>query len=78
MGRGKVSEYSNYQFTAGEFLNHFLLGFQFYLTDVFLDYKFRSYGWESAVYYTHPYKLRQNKEGGIRWRINNQYVFRQQ
>ena len=56
--------------TAGEFLNHFLLGFQFYLTDVFLDYKFRSYGWESAVYYTYPYKLRQNKEGGIRWRMN--------
>ena len=43
-----------------------LLGLQFYLTDVFLDLKFSSYGWESVLYYSHPYTDRISRVGGLR------------
>ena len=38
----------------GELSNHFLLGLQFYLTDVFLYRKFSSYGWDTLDYFSKP------------------------
>ena len=44
-------------FFQGEMSNHFLLGLQFYLTDVFLYRKFSSYGWDTLEYFSHPLRL---------------------
>ena len=43
-----------------------MLGFQFYLTDVFLDGKFSWYGLDAVVYYSRPYQERNSRVGGIK------------
>ena len=40
--------------------NHFLLGLQFYLTDVFLYRKFSSYGWDTLEYFSYPLRRELN------------------
>ena len=51
----------------GECLNYILLGVQFFLTDMFLNYKFSWYGWDVIVYYNIPYTDRISMSGGIRY-----------
>ena len=46
----------------GEFLNFFLLILQFYLTDNFLNNKFRWFGWEVVEYYSWSFRDRQNRD----------------
>jgi len=53
-------------FIACEFLNYLLLGVQFFLTDMFLNYKFSWYGWDTIAYYNHPYIDRVSMSGGLR------------
>lgn len=47
-------------FVACEILNFVLLGFQFLLTDKFLNYKFRWYGYDTMVYYSYTLEERRN------------------
>ena len=47
---------------SGEFLNFFLLILQFYLTDNFLNNKFRWFGWEVVEYYSWSFRDRQNRD----------------
>jgi len=47
-------------FVACEILNFILLGFQFLLTDKFLNYKFRWYGYDTMVYYSYSLEERRN------------------
>jgi len=53
-------------FISCECLNYILLGVQFFLTDMFLNYKFSWYGWDVIVYYNIPYTDRISMSGGIR------------
>jgi len=53
-------------FVACEFLNFFLLGVQFTLTDRFLNNKFQWYGWEVIHYYSFSYRDRMNPLMAIR------------
>jgi len=53
-------------FVSCEFLNFFLLGLQFKLTDLFLNSKFQWYGIEVVQYYSTSYRDRQNPEMAIR------------
>ena len=53
-------------FVACEFLNFFLLGVQFTLTDRFLNNKFQWYGWEVVHYYSFSYRDRMNPLMAIR------------
>ena len=50
----------------GECLNYLLLGVQFFLTDMFLNYKFSWYGWDTIAYYNIPYTDRASTNSGIR------------
>lgn len=49
-------------FVFCEFLNFFLLILQFYLTDNFLNNKFRWFGWEVVEYYSWSFRDRQNRD----------------
>jgi len=53
-------------FVACEFLNFFLLGLQFTLTDNFLHNKFRWYGLETIQYYQYSLAERRNAELDLR------------
>jgi len=53
-------------FILCECLNYLLLGVQFFLTDMFLNYKFSWYGWDTVVYYNYPYRDRVSMNGGLR------------
>lgn len=53
-------------FVSCEFLNFFLLGFQFLLTDKFLNNQFRWYGYETILYYSHSLEERRNPEMDLR------------
>ena len=46
----------------GESLNFFSLIFQFYLVDIFLNNKFRWFGWEVVEYYSWSFRDRQNRD----------------
>lgn len=52
-------------YMACEISNHLLLGIQFYLTDLFLDNKFSSYGWDVLEYYSYSKRDRLSPAGGI-------------
>ena len=54
-------------FVTCEFLNFFLLGVQFTLTDRFLNNKFQWYGWEVVHYYSFSYRDRMNPLMAIRY-----------
>ena len=47
-------------------MNYLLLGVQFFLTDMFLNYKCSWYGWDTIAYYNHPYIDRVSMSGGLR------------
>merc|ERR1712227_671406 len=49
-------------FTLCETLNFISLIFQFYLVDIFLNNKFRWFGWEVVEYYSWSFRDRQNKD----------------
>ena len=51
----------------GESLNFFSLIFQFYLVDIFLNNKFRWFGWEVVEYYSWSFRDRQNRDLMLRW-----------
>ena len=46
----------------GEGLNFSSLIFQFYLVDIFLNNKFRWFGWEVLEYYSWSFRDRQNRD----------------
>ena len=50
------------RFYPGESLNFFSLIFQFYLVDIFLNNKFRWFGWEVVEYYSWSFRDRQNRD----------------
>ena len=41
--------------------------FQFYLVDIFLNNKFRWFGWEVVEYYSYSFRDRQNRDLMLRW-----------
>ena len=47
---------------VGEGLNFSSLIFQFYLVDIFLNNKFRWFGWEVLEYYSWSFRDRQNRD----------------
>ena len=47
---------------SGESLNFSSLIFQFYLVDIFLNNKFRWFGWEVLEYYSWSFRDRQNRD----------------
>lgn len=49
-----------------EFLNFIFLFVQFFATDVFLNYKFRMYGWNVVQYYSYSKRDRYDAELGIK------------
>ena len=51
---------------SGELLNFFLLFFQFFATNTFLNYKFELYGWKVVEYYRHSLQDRNNPELGLK------------
>ena len=53
-------------FISGELLNFFLLFFQFFATNTFLNYKFELYGWKVVEYYRHSREERNDPELGLR------------
>ena len=55
------------RFYPGESLNFFSLIFQFYLVDIFLNNKFRWFGWEVVEYYSWSFRDRQNRDLMLRW-----------
>jgi len=49
-------------FVFCESLNFFMLILQFYLVDIFLNNKFRWFGWEVVEYYSWSFQQRQNRD----------------
>ena len=61
----------------GESLNFFSLIFQFYLVDIFLNNKFRWFGWEVVEYYSWSFRDRQNRDLMLRWVAKvTRYIYR--
>ena len=50
----------------GELLNFIFLFVQFFATDIFLNYKFRMYGWNVVQYYSYSKRDRYDAELGIK------------